>query len=44
VGAFHAEQAIAAAVALVAAHRHLTIILPPRAVWTDSLEEALRLA
>ncbi|HEY7064814.1 MAG TPA: transposase [Chloroflexota bacterium] len=44
VGAFHAEQAIAVAVVLVAAHRHLTRLLPPRAAWTDSLEDALRVA
>ncbi|HEY7068173.1 MAG TPA: transposase [Chloroflexota bacterium] len=44
VGAFHTAGALAAAVALVAAHRHLTITLPPRALWTDSLEDALRVA
>jgi transposase-like protein len=44
VGAFHAEQAIAAAVALVAAHRHLASTVLPAGAWTDSLEEALRSA
>jgi transposase-like protein len=44
VGAFHTAGALAAAVVLVAAHRHLTIALPPRALWTNSLEEALLVA
>ncbi|HZS02892.1 MAG TPA: transposase [Chloroflexota bacterium] len=44
VGAFHAEQAIAAAVALVAAHRHLAPTVLPAGTWTDSLEEALLVA
>lgn len=44
VGAFHAEEAIAAAVALVAAHRQLARALPPAALWTDSLEDALLVA
>ncbi len=37
-GAFRAEAAIAAAVALVAAHRHLARDLPPADLWTESLE------
>ena len=44
VGAFHAEQAIAAAVALIAAHRHLAPTVLPAGAWTDSLEEALLVA
>jgi putative transposase len=38
VGAFRAESAVAAAVALVAAHRHLVADLPPADLWTESLE------
>jgi transposase-like protein len=38
VGTFGADTAVAAAVALVAAHRHLTLGLPPADVWTESLE------
>lgn len=41
VGAFRAEAAVAATVALVAAHRHLTRDLPPADVWTESLEAGL---
>jgi putative transposase len=38
VGAFQAEVAVAAAVALVAAHRHLARDLPAADLWTESLE------
>jgi transposase-like protein len=41
VGAFGAEVAVAAAIALVAAHRHLAPDLPPADCWTDRLEGAL---
>jgi transposase-like protein len=44
VGAFHAAQAITAAIALVAAHRHLAPTVLPAGAWTDSLEEALLVA
>jgi transposase-like protein len=41
VGAFRAELAVTAAVALVAAHRHLARDLPPADIWTESLEAGL---
>jgi transposase-like protein len=44
VGAFHADAALAAAVALVAAHRHLVPTTRPATVWTDTLEDALLVA
>ena len=44
VGAFHAEVAIATAVALVVAHRQLAPAVLPATVWTDSLEDALLVA
>jgi transposase-like protein len=44
VGAFHAEQASAAAVALVVAHRHRAPTVLPAGAWTDSLEAALLVA
>jgi transposase-like protein len=44
VGAFHADQALAAAIALVAAHRHLAPTVLLTGEWTDSLEEALLVA
>ena len=44
VGAFHADEALAAAIALVAAHRHLAPTVLPAGEWSDSLEEALLVA
>jgi transposase-like protein len=44
VGAFHADEALAAAIALVAAHRHLAPTVLAAGEWTDSLEEALLVA
>jgi transposase-like protein len=44
VGAFHAEAALAAAIALVAAHRRLTPTGRPTEAWTDTLEAALLVA
>jgi transposase-like protein len=38
VGAFHTEQALAAAVALVVAHRQLASARPVADLWTESLE------
>jgi transposase-like protein len=44
VGAFHADAALAAAVALVAAHRRLAPTVLPAGAWADSLEHALLVA